>query len=119
MDDIKTFGIIESGSNSNGNYIKFSDGTMICTKRLGVDVAVNTAWGNLYDSATLSLGDYAKPFIDYPTITATVLSAAGGWIERIVNYSFTSFGDTNIIRPLSETRTISFSINLTAIGKWK
>ena len=26
--------IIESGSNSNGSYIKFSDGTMICYKHI-------------------------------------------------------------------------------------
>lgn len=28
--------IVESGSNSNGNYIKFSDGTMICSGNVGI-----------------------------------------------------------------------------------
>ena len=28
------YSIIESGSNANGNYIKYADGTMICTKKV-------------------------------------------------------------------------------------
>ena len=47
--------IIESGSNSNGNYIKYADGTMICYMNISVtDQAINNAYGsNLYQSTRI------------------------------------------------------------------
>ena len=44
--------IIESGSNSNGSYIKFADGTMICYKEIQVTSNITNSWGNLYESAS-------------------------------------------------------------------
>ena len=39
-------GIVESGSNNNGNYIKFADGTMICYLNIRVtDQAINNQYG--------------------------------------------------------------------------
>lgn len=45
--------IIESGSNANGNYVKYADGTMICYMNISVtDQALNNAYGsNLYQGS--------------------------------------------------------------------
>lgn len=45
-------GIIERGSNANGEYTKLADGTLICTKYESVSVNLNQLWtGNQYYSA--------------------------------------------------------------------
>jgi len=42
-------GIIQSGSNSNGHYIKFSDGTLMQWNKFNVtDQAISSAYGQLY-----------------------------------------------------------------------
>ena len=43
--------IVESGSNDNGSWIKYSDGTMICTKKITfTNVVIDEAWGAAYSS---------------------------------------------------------------------
>lgn len=110
--------ILEKGSNSNGDYIKFSDGTMICTKVVNWKGNINTPWGVLYDSDVIEFGNYAMPFIETPIITANQISSGGALIEAIFNSSKTSFGGCWLCRPTSITN-ITCSINLIAIGKWK
>lgn len=41
-------GIVESGSNENGTYIKFADGTMICMQNFVLTVAITNSEGNGY-----------------------------------------------------------------------
>lgn len=41
---IPTGAIIERGSNANGEYVKFADGTMICTLRRSVNLAIDIAF---------------------------------------------------------------------------
>ena len=44
-----TSDIVESGENDIGTYIKYSDGTMICTQLIElVNVSISTSWGSLY-----------------------------------------------------------------------
>ena len=39
------------GSNSDGSYTKFADGTLICWKVLSfTGLAINTAWGGVYEN---------------------------------------------------------------------
>lgn len=67
--------IIESGSNSNGSYIKYADGTMICYKEIQVTSNITNSWGNLYESTSaVSLGTWAETFISTPTINITNLN---------------------------------------------
>lgn len=58
------YSIIESGSNANGNYVKYADGTMICYLNIEVtDQALNNAYGaNLYQGSRT--WTYPVQFID-------------------------------------------------------
>lgn len=63
--------IVESGSNANGEYIKFSDGTMICYKVTDViTMDLDVAWGSLYEGS-VNLGQFPANFIETPVISAT------------------------------------------------
>lgn len=116
-------GIIESGSNDNGNWIKFSDGTMICTSVKVVESICNQAWGNLYETSWLQLGKMPQAFISTPyNVSATLTSASGGkagFIEFIDKTTATSWGQTIVARAVSSNTSLIFAINLIAIGKWK
>ena len=116
-------GIVESGSNENGNWIKYNDGTMICTSVKVVESICNKAWGNLYETSWLQLGKMPQTFISTPyNVSATLTSASGGkagFIEFIDKTTETSWGQTIVARAVSSDTSLIFAINLIAIGKWK
>ena len=59
--------MVESGSNTNGSYIKFSDGTMICRKKVTGTAVIDDSYYGLYktkDNAYFNLGDYPVPFVE-------------------------------------------------------
>ena len=116
-------GIVESGSNENGNWIKYNDGTMICTSVKVAESICNKAWGNLYETSWLQLGKMPQTFISTPyNVSATLTSASGGkagFIEFIDKTTETSWGQTIVARAVSSDTSLIFAINLIAIGKWK
>lgn len=109
--------IYDSGSNSNGNWIKYADGTMICYKRQTFNnVAIATAWGTLYESTKLELGDFPQPFVgDYPDFF--IMPWQSFFVERAYIASLTSWGEFWAVRP--NTRTMDVIVSCFAIGRWK
>lgn len=107
----------ESGSNDNGRWIKFTDGTMICYKSIPFrNLAVNTAWGVLYESALLDLGDFPQTFYSAPYVSGSVVNG-NAWLEAVPRTSPSNIGQTRVVRPT--TATIDFDIHIIAIGRWK
>lgn len=116
---IKTEVSIESGSNANGYYIKYPDGTMICNKIAIVNTTINNAWGTWYDSGPKSLGSFAQTFYAVPTITAVL---TGGWsalIQRISDTTTSSVGDVYLTRSTQLNTAQDHYVNIIAIGRWK
>lgn len=108
---------VESGSNTNGSYIKFSDGTMICRKYINFGKkAITTTWGSFYESEKITIGNYPEPFIEIPQIFIMPLNTF--FIEKeSSSISKTSWGDFYATRPASATMYIP--VDCFAIGKWK
>ena len=112
--------IIASGSNSNGEYIKYSDGTMICFKQVNINADITSSWGNIYDTGNqdIDLGNYAQPFIgDTPKVSITMASANGCWLEGCYGRTLTSYGKVVLASATSKTAGVVY--DLIAIGKWK
>ena len=109
--------IVESGSNGNGNYIKYYDGTMICYKSVTASVAMTTAWGNLYEGKMV-LGNWPTNFISSPNVQITNASGAGAMIESYDTAPTTSSAGA-IYLARANSRTSDVTINVLAIGKWK
>lgn len=110
--------IIESGSNSNGSYIKFSDGTMICYKSTTVTAAIDNSWGSVYETSnTVSFGDFPETFISAPIVTVEP-TGTGCWVEGLNNTSTTQVGNSYLARAVN-THSRNYSFNIIAIGKWK
>lgn len=115
-------GIVESGSNANGNYIKYADGTMICTIIKTLTLTVSTQWGSLYeDNSTATQFDYPVQFVgNQPSVTATITGGNSGfvmtWIET--NTPLVNTDRLAVVRG-SSAGSQDYTINITAIGRWK
>lgn len=112
-------GIVESGSNTNGNYIKYIDGTLICTKVVSGTYQCNQSDGSIYKTQDINLGDYAQTFTQLPTISGSVGGTSFCWLGLIggSSQSVSSPGIAVLLRPTSSG--LSAKINIIAIGKWK
>jgi hypothetical protein len=116
--------VVESGSNTKGNWIKFSDGTMICSaKKELLSVAITNSINNgaFYVSEILtSFSDFPVSFIDKPTSFSMSVSSSGGygaWIQKMYPPSAANINNFRIIGTWSSTQ--SFEVSYMAIGCWK
>lgn len=109
--------IIESGSNSNGNYVKWSDGTMICTKYANFgEKSISNPWGSLYETDEITIGDYPQAFVERPIVSITPNNTF--FVEKHGSSTTnTSWGKFWAARPVSTTMYIA--VECIAIGRWK
>lgn len=105
-------------TNANGTAIKFSDGTMICTKQVTATDVAFSASGNIYTSTnSVNLGNYAVSFDSAPILQVTCKGSYSGWVSQISAYGKNAIGSLYISKADSNTRT--FIIDITAVGRWK
>lgn len=114
--------IVESGSNSNGEYTKYTDGTMICTKRvIKQNVKLTNSWYSLFNNendTNIDLGNYAATFIEEPVVNITYMGGNGCWLINNNGHSASSPGKVQLCTVSS--RTIGTCIlDITAKGRWK
>lgn len=109
--------IIESGSNSNGSYVKFGDGTMICWVRMSVtDQAINRAYGSLFIGTRK--WRFPAAFLNPPTVTCSEFrwgtGASWGGVSA-ATYSYAILRGYDVVSRASGT---TCTIAATAIGVW-
>lgn len=113
--------IIESGTNENGTYIKYFDGTMICFKTVSGTANITEQYYGYYyhtaDDKYFNLGDYAMPFIERPILSIQFRGGNTQWVGSIQNQSNTHVGDIHIISVTSKTAGAYYDI--IAFGRWK
>lgn len=114
--------IIESGSNSNGNWTKFEDGTMICTRTIAVAIDCTNSWGNLYYGQNNDKYNFAQSFIEPPILNLQYsMSGALSFIPIVysgIEIDKDGFKRIEIARPNSVTN-VGVKVYFIAIGKWK
>lgn len=121
--------VIDSGSNSNGSWIKYSDGTLICTqKQQFTNVAVNNQWGSLYSARLQDMPDYPQEFIEEPAVSISLVTGESNKYSGFISGAEGSadskpstaknVGTLSIIRGTSSP-SATFNVRIIAIGKWK
>ena len=113
--------IVESGSNSNGSWIKYADGTMIVNQSISYsNLSCNSPWGALYSTGGLTIPNFPVSFIELPTVTYSwSVNEYNCWIsthdgqKKTVNNAC----GVQLVRPT--TGTISGTLDIIAIGRWK
>ena len=118
-------GIVESGSNENGNWIKYNDGTMICTNRYFIQGLGNTTTqsGALYVSNEIEGKTFPATFTSRPEIFFNFENATWG-DKNIISIKTIGYPTTSVapsIQLVSATNSTNTAINFEylAIGKWK
>ncbi len=115
-------GVVDSQTSANGNdsYIKFADGTMICTKFVSLsNIAIDIADGVMYRSDNLSLGDWLTPFKSKPIYTISQNSGTSvGMVYYLTGASSTSAGTVRILRTTANS-SANWGAGIIAIGRWK
>ena len=113
-------GIVESGNNSNGSYIKFADGTMICYGKITKTLIANMQLGPLYYADNTDVNTFPQAFISTPCITMSAETNSGGYGHFVyaINSTKNAITKYTVIRPAS-TISASYITSYTAIGRWK
>lgn len=114
--------VIESGSNENGDWIKYNNGFMLCSKRVvKTNYELTNAWYSLFNNKNderLDLGDYPISFISEPRVSLTYMSSNSAWIINNEGSSTDTPGKIQLCTVSS--RTIGkLIIDIMAFGKWK
>ena len=109
---IQSGGIVESGNNANGRYIKFSDGTLICYGSFQAGLT-NTSSGNgvyRYDV------NFPMTFISNPMVSAFENQIA----TFTRNFNISVGSQTNSLRLFTtQGPTLAFQHDYMAIGRWR
>ena len=106
--------ILESGSNANGNWVKYEDGTMIQAGKSSVTHAANNATGNVFYSDS-GATTYPLAFMETPVVTVNMTDAGVMWAGRTYGNSATLFR----ITVMASVSGSSGNIDWIAYGKWK
>ncbi len=118
---VPTGTVIERGSNANGEYVRFADGTQICWRAVvESSLAVTTALGTLYRSGDLTSLTFPATFAGAPVVVfrGGFATNPDGWL--VVNGSPTATQPTNgAARAVGATsRTEDFRWGYVATGRW-
>lgn len=115
--------VVDSGSNENGSWVKFYDGTMICRNTKSFEVTATNALGSaLYYGYVADIGDFPQAFIDRPDINFSLHT--GSDIFAIQPYDISSVtkenaGGVYAICAQQRTSPVTIYISYIAVGKWK
>jgi hypothetical protein len=117
---VPTGAIIETNTNANGQYIKYADGTLICTSTYdAVALAVTSAVGSIFQMGSEVTWTYPVPFVGAPTPNLNVYRNDGTVIIGVFTRVVTS---TNLQWRLWSAPAVAAgnvkTVTLFAIGRW-
>lgn len=112
--------VFESGTNTNGSYVKFKDGTMICWQPKVFQVSAFEQWGSLYRKIIQNPFIFPVSFTTYPTVVCGVRNTESGQLFGMPDglvIDQNGINSLQLLRPTDSSGEII--INYFAIGKWK
>jgi hypothetical protein len=114
-----TGAIIERGSNANGEYVRFADGTQICTQSIGpVSLTASGITGAVCMSSSQSV-TFPATFSNPPnhlSITATKISGPG-IVWGVAESTITASGASGLRAGGSQVDATA-SLHVMAVGRW-
>jgi hypothetical protein len=117
---VPTGAIMETGTNANGRYIKYADGTMICTHTYdAAAMAITSAVGSIFQAGSEITWTYPVAFVGIPTPNLNVYRNDGTVIVGIFTRVVTN---ANLQWRLWSAPSLaggnSKDVTLCAIGRW-
>ena len=108
--------IIERGSNANGSYVKWADGTMICIATPATIYTNSTIAGSIY--YVLATLTFPATFVSPPTLAANAFKVGGTGVTWAGGNTGTTTTGTGIWS-LGSNSGSQTNIHYIAIGRWK
>jgi hypothetical protein len=116
MPEVNGNPVIERGSNANGAFVKYADGTMICTNSSDTIINASGAAGNVFLSGDATF-TFPSTFVAEP-IVATGLKWAGGTANTAWGM-IRSVSATSVVLQVYSHGSAGQGMNrYTAIGRW-
>lgn len=113
---VPTGAIIESGSNANGTYTKFADGTLVCRIYTSATVSVSISYGTGYYG---TLGwPFPQSFVATPSVSALFIGSAGVLLPNLTALSNSAANLIAFNPSGSSLGSITVFYSLLAIGRW-
>lgn len=113
---VPTGAIIERGSNANGAYTRYADGTQICTVIQTSASAVNTAAGNVHRTGS-NAWTYPAEFVSTPAISGMQQGSPGyAWVSEGSGVPNNTSCTWAAVSPTASSAVPV--VGLTAIGRW-
>ncbi|NUB46511.1 DUF2793 domain-containing protein [Fertoebacter nigrum] len=110
---LPTGAVIERGSNANGSYVRFADGTQICRHAPTV-TNIDVLSGGIYMSDTLGW-TFPAVFSGAPVVSGTA-SVDRGWVARGASAASSTSATLRACRSVSATAVIT--LHVMAVGQW-
>jgi hypothetical protein len=115
---VPTGAIVERGSNGNGDFTKFADGTMICTRTINLSSLIITATAG--GVAYVGLNGLAFPatFVGIPVVNMSMIGSGGlSWVAMgSALPTATATQAYFVVVPVAGT--YAFTGQIMAIGRW-
>ncbi|WP_158894648.1 MULTISPECIES: hypothetical protein [unclassified Pseudomonas] len=114
---VPTGAIIETGTNANGRYIRWADGTQICIGTVGTQTQVSATAGTAGYHAYVGIGTFAAGFAGVPNLLFGVFQQASyyGMACADAGPSATQTGSVYIWSP---SNGFKGQASYVAIGRW-
>ncbi len=106
--------IVESGSNANGVYIKFADGTLICKGNYVVNAVANTSVAKVVTFANTFVGGW-----ETTSMVQGVFSVSDTYACQCTLFSTTDISATTVTCQVTCSVTQVISVQYIAVGRWK
>lgn len=110
--------IVERGSNANGDYVRFADGTQLCwrTKTFIQTEPTNLIWGFYHTYSAVSF-DWPSEFISSPVMSG--ISSFGSTRLILINPATSTTGGRFEGLYMSDTNpSLSGTVHVLAMGRW-
>lgn len=117
---VPTGAILEYGSNANGEYIRWADGTQMCFKTVTGLGPISTAVGSVFVSGNIALGTMAAAFVSPPRRMAFSREPGGAqcWLGSSSSpQTSTDGGGVILYRPATSSAT-TYVVDAVWIGRW-
>ena len=114
--------IVESGSNSNGDFTKFADGTMICRITKTASSATSFGSGTADSPYRSDAADYTFP-VAFVTDAPVVSSSAYRNVSSTGRIAYAAFKDVTLTgitqaQAITVTNDVAPTLNFVAVGRW-
>ena len=108
-------GVIERGSTAQGDYVRFADGTQICTLTRTVDMTTQASGALHVDAASFGGWSFPQAFAAAPAVQANA-HGADQWAQAGAVTATALAGIS--LYATAALSAVTCQITVTAIGRW-